>query len=201
MHLMNYMKKEKKLIVSLERKAFNAQVELEKVKDSSCNKCQEHETKIIELNQLIKFFEKCHKGLEEVLSKQRYSNNKTGLGFSNFNKPNTNKTVFVTANTISNSIEIKKMHVVSPSKSVNHRNNTKGRNYSNNFIKKNNSNVSNNSFNGNNSNSYHHIHKLTCFYCNTKGHTPNTCYIRNIVVFYDEFIWIKKYINPQAPKS
>ena len=33
--------KQKKQIVSLERKAFDAQVELEKVKSSSCNKCKE----------------------------------------------------------------------------------------------------------------------------------------------------------------
>ena len=41
--------KRKKQIVSLERKTFDTQVELEKVKGSSCNKCEEHETKIVEL--------------------------------------------------------------------------------------------------------------------------------------------------------
>ena len=122
--------KQKKQIVSLERKAFDAQVELEKVKSSSCNKCKENETKIFELNQVIKNFEKGHNGLEEVLSKQRYSNNKTGLGFSNFNKPSTNKTVFVKTSTNPNNIETKKMHVVNSSKNVNQRINSKRRNYS-----------------------------------------------------------------------
>ena len=185
--------KQKKLIVSLERKAFDAQVELEKVKDSLlCNKCKEHETKIIELNQVIKKIEKCHNGLEEVLSKERYSNNKIGSGVSNFNKPNTNKTIFVKKFTIYNNIETKKMLVVNSSKSMNRRNNSKERNYSNNFFKKNNSNVRNNFFNGNNFNSYLHVHKLSCFYCNTKGHTSK--------YLLHKFIWVKKGINQQGPK-
>lgn len=192
--------KQKKQIVSLERKAFDAQVELEKVKSSSCNKCKENETKIVELNQVIKNFEKGHNSLEEVLSKQRYSNNKTGLGFSNFNKPSTNKGVFVKASTISNNIETKKMHVVNPSKNVNQRINSKGKNYSNNSFKKNNSNVMNNFSKGNNFGS-HYVHNFTCFYCNIKGHTPNNCYIRNIGVPYGEYIWIKKGIDPQGPKE
>jgi len=192
--------KQKKQIVSLERKAFDAQVELEKVKSSSCNKFKENETKIVELNQVIENFEKGHNGLEEVLSKQRYSNNKTGLGFSNFNKPITNKTVFVKSNTISNNIETKKMLVVNSFKSMNQRINSKRRNYSNNSFKKNNSNVKNNFSKGNNFDS-HHVHNLTCFYCNIKGHTPNTCYIRNFGIPYGEFIWVKKGTNPQGPKE
>lgn len=192
--------KQKKQNVSLERKVFDAQEELEKIKSSSCNKCKENETKIVELNKVIENFEKGHNGLEEVLSKQRYSNNKTGLGFSNFNKPRTNKTVFVKSSTISNNIETKKMHVVNSSKSMNQRINSKRRNYSNNSFKKNNSNVKNNFSKENNFDS-HHVHNLTCFYCNTKGHTLNTCYIRNIGVPYGEFIWVKKGINSQGPKS
>jgi len=39
--------------LSLERKANDKNVELEKVKNSTCNKCQEHESKIVELNQVI----------------------------------------------------------------------------------------------------------------------------------------------------
>jgi len=191
--------KQKKQIVSLERKAFDAQVELEKVKSSSCNKCKENETKIVELNQVIKNFEKGRNGLEEVLGKQRYSKNKTGLGFSNFNKPNTNKTVFVKASTISNNIETKKMHVVNSSKDVNQIINSKRRNYSNNSFKKNNSNIKN-IFSKENNFGSHHAHNLTCLYCNTKGHTLNTCYIRNFGIPYGEYIWIKKGINPQGSK-
>jgi len=95
------------------------------------------------------------------------------------------------------------MHVVNPPKSMNHKNNSKGRNYSTNFYKKNNFYVKNNSSNGNNSNSYHHVHKLTCSYCNTKDHTPNanTCYIRNFGVPYGEFVSVKKGIDTQGPKS
>jgi len=149
---------------------------------------------------VIKKFKKGHDSLEEVLSKQRYSNNKTGLGFSNFNKPNTNKQVFVKASTISNNIKTKKMHVVNSFKNVNQIINSKRRNYSNNSFEKNNSNVKNNLFKGNNFAS-HHVNNFTCFYCNIKGHTPNTCYIRNFGILYGEFIWVKKSTNPQGPKE
>ena len=148
---------------------------------------------------MIKNFEKGRNGLEEVLGKQRYSKNKTGLGFSNFNKPNTNKTVFVKASTISNNIETKKMHVVNSSKDVNQIINSKRRNYSNNSFKKNNSNIKN-IFSKENNFGSHHAHNLTCLYCNTKGHTLNTCYIRNFGIPYGEYIWIKKGINPQGSK-
>lgn len=33
-------------------------VELEKVKNSTCNKCQDHESKTVELNQVINEYEK-----------------------------------------------------------------------------------------------------------------------------------------------
>ena len=135
-----------------------------------------------------------------MLSRQRYSNNKTGLGFSKFDKPNTNKKVFVKASTNSNNVETKKMHIVNSSKNVNQKSNSKRRNYSNNSFKKNNSNVKNIFSQGNNFGS-HHVLNLTCFYCNIKGHTPNSCYIRNFGVPYGEFIWVKKGINKQGPNA
>lgn len=98
------------------------------------------------------------------------------------NKPSTNKTIFVKASTTSDNIETKKMHSVNPPRRFNLRTNSNGRNYSN------------------NSNSYH-VHKSTCFYCNTKGHTPNTYYIRNYGVPYGEYVWIKKGTNLREPKE
>jgi len=121
--------------------------------------------------------------LEDVLSRQIYSNNKSGLRFSKFDKTNTNKTIFVKASTNSNNIETNKMHVVNSSKNVNLRINYKRRNYSNNSSKKNNSNVKNNFSKGNNFGSQH-VHNLTCFYYNTKGHTHIACYVRNYDVPY-----------------
>lgn len=41
-------------------------------------------SKIVELNQVIKKYEKCQISLGDVLSRQRYSNDKCGLDFSNF---------------------------------------------------------------------------------------------------------------------
>lgn len=74
------------------------QVELEKVKDSTCIKCNSLELKIGELNQVIKISEKCKLGLESFLSKQRYTNDTSGHVYSKFDKPSSIKTIFVMTN-------------------------------------------------------------------------------------------------------
>jgi hypothetical protein len=136
-----------------------------------CNKCQDQESKIVELNQVIKKYDI---GLDNVLSSQRFSNNKCGLGFSNFDKPSTSQTIFVkTTYNKFNNVEPKKVHGV-----IRHY----GRYDS--YLYKN-----------------HHVHKPICFYCNKKGHTPSVCYIRNYGVPYSEYIWIKKGTNPRGPKE
>lgn len=200
------MCKTKEINLSLESKVNDANVELEKVKKIACKQCQEHESKIVELNQVIKKYEKGQIGLKNVLSRQRYSNKKNEFGFSNFNKPSTNKPIFVKSSTTSNNVEPKKLHVVNPPKRSNVRNNSYCRNYSNvrnNSYGRNYSNFRNNSYNRNYSNnsydknnSYvHHVHKPTCFYCNTKGHTLNPLYIRNYGVSYREHVWVEKGFN------
>jgi hypothetical protein len=181
-----------KLILSLESEANNMKIELDQVKNSACTKCQSLESNIVELNQVITKYEKGHFGLEDVLSRQRYSNNKNGLGFSMFDKPSKNKTIFVKESTTSNNLEQKKVHIVNPSKRSNFRN------YSNIRNKSYNKNYSNARNNSNNFNSYH---KPTCFYCNIIGHTPNACYIKNVGVPNGEFIWIEKGTNHQGPKE
>ncbi|KAK2437759.1 hypothetical protein QL285_022616 [Trifolium repens] len=101
-----------KLILSLESEANNMKMELDQVKNSACTKCQSLESNIVELNQVITKYEKGHFGLEDVLSRQKYYNNKNGLGFSMFDKPSKNKTIFVKENTTSNNLEQKKVHIV-----------------------------------------------------------------------------------------
>lgn len=59
------------------------QVELKKVKDSTCIKCNYLELKIGDLNKVIKNYEKGQLGLESVLIKQRYTNDISGIGYSN----------------------------------------------------------------------------------------------------------------------
>jgi hypothetical protein len=108
-----------------------------------------------------------------------------------FDKPNKNKTIFVKESTTSNNLEQKKVHIVNPSKRSNFRN------YSNIRNKSYNKNYSNARNNSNNFNSYH---KPTCFYCNIIGHTSNACYIKNVGVPNDEFIWVEKGTNHQGPK-
>jgi hypothetical protein len=139
-----------KLILSLESEANNMKIELDQVKNSACNKCQSLECNIIELNQVIKKYEKGQIGLENVLSNQRFSNDKCGLGFSNFDKPSTSHTTFVKATCNKfNNVEQKKVHIVNPSKRLNVRFNSYGRNYfniRNKCYNKNYSNVRNNSY-------------------------------------------------------
>ena len=46
-----------------------------------------------------------------------------------------------------------------------------------------------------------HVFIPTCFYCNTKGHPPNACYIRNYGIPYDEYVRVRKEINPRESKE
>jgi hypothetical protein len=194
-----------KLILSLESEANNMKIELDQVKNSACNKCQSLECNIIELNQVIKKYEKGQIGLENVLSNQRFSNDKCGLGFSNFDKPSTSHTTFVKATCNKfNNVEQKKVHIVNPSKRLNVRFNSYGRNYfniRNKCYNKNYSNVRNNSYKKISSKISNSYHKPTCFYCNIIGHTPNACYIKNVGVPNGKFIWVEKGTNPQGPKE
>lgn len=141
-----------------------------------------------------------------MFSRQRCSNSKNGLGFSNFPKPSTSNKIFVKASTTSNDVEPKKIRIVNPSKISNVRNNLYGRNYSNfrnNSNSRNYSNFKNNSYNRNYSNNSHayHIQNPNCFYCNKRGHTPNYCYIRKYSVRYGEYVWVMKISNQQGLKA
>ena len=39
----------------------------------------------------------------------------------------------------------------------------------------------------------------TCFYCNTIGHTPTTCYTRKFGVTNGKYVWVEKGINLKGP--
>lgn len=108
---------------------------------------------------MIKKYEKGQIGLENVLSRQRYSNDKCGFEFSKFDKPSTSKTIFVKDSTQFNNVEPKNVHDVNHPK----------RSY-----------VRNNSY----VNIRNHVFIPTFFYCNTKDHTLNDCYIRNYDITY-----------------
>lgn len=101
----------------------DTKVKLEKVKNSTCKKCQDHESKIVELSQVINKYKKCQIGLENVLRSQIYSSNKCGLGFSNFDNPSTSHIIFVKTTNKFNNKESKKVHVVNHHKRPYDRNN------------------------------------------------------------------------------
>lgn len=46
---------------------------------------------------MINTYEKGQISLENMISRQRYSNDNCGLGFSKFDKPSTSKTISITA--------------------------------------------------------------------------------------------------------
>lgn len=59
-------------------------IKLDQVKNSICIKCQSLKSNIVELNQVIKKYENDQISLKNMLSKQIYSNDKCGLGYTKF---------------------------------------------------------------------------------------------------------------------
>ena len=68
-----------------------------KKKNLACKNCESLNFQIVQLKRVIERYEKGQIGLEEILRKQRYSDDKSGLGYSKFTKPSSSKTVFVKA--------------------------------------------------------------------------------------------------------
>lgn len=168
---------QKKQISSLQEKIDIMEKNSEKLKqNSACNKCKSLSFEIVQLNRVIERYEKGQLGLENVLNMQRYSNDKSGLGYSKFDKPNLNKTIFVKASSQSNQekIIVMKKDDLYNKKIIQNKSHTY---------------VTNSRFNP------------TCSYCGLHGHTPNTCHIRNISVPKGHFIWVKKGTNHQGPKA
>ena len=150
----------------------------ELIKNFACTKCESLAFQIVQLKRVLERYEKGQVGLENVLSQQRYSNDKSGLGYSKFSKPSSNKTIFVKA-----SDQLSKEKVNKP-KVVHHYPKRKR------FVKK---------------KSYPPRYKSnfepTCFYCGIKGHTPNACYVRNFSVAQGHYVWVKKGTNFEGPKA
>jgi hypothetical protein len=153
----------------------------ELIKNFACTKCESLAFQIVQLKRVIERYEKGQIGLEHVLSSQRYSNDKSGLGYSNFAKQTSNKTIFVKAK---EQIPLDK----SNKPKVVHQYNNRKRNKS--YYKK---------------KSYPPRYKSnfepTCFYCGIKGHTPNACYVRNFSVAQGHYVWVKKGTNYHGPKA
>lgn len=116
--------------------------------------------------------------MDDVLSQQRYANDKSGLGYFKINKSSSSKTVFVKASDKSNKERVNK------SNNVRHYPKRKR------FVKK---------------KSYVYRYKSnfvpTCFYYGIIGHTPNVCYVRNFSVASGHYVWIKKGNNYEGSKS
>ena len=82
----------------IERQSF-----LEKEKQNlTCKECESLSFQIVQLKRVLERYENGQIGLDNVLSQQRFSNDKSGLGYSKFNKPSTSKIIFVKASDQSN---------------------------------------------------------------------------------------------------
>jgi len=97
---------QKKQILSLEEKIDTMEKNFENEKQSylekekqnfTCKECDSLSFQIVQLKRVLERYEKGQVGLDNILSQQRFSNDKSGLGYSNFDKPSTNKTIFVKA--------------------------------------------------------------------------------------------------------
>lgn len=111
-----------------------------------------------------------------MLSSQRHSSNKCGLGFYNFDIPSTSQTIFVKATRKFTNKESKKVHATNHHKRPYDRNNF--------YVNK-----------------RKHVFRPIWFYCYAKGHTYNDFYIRNYGIPYGEYVWGRKGSNPREPKE
>jgi hypothetical protein len=177
---------QKKKIQSLEEKIdtmeMNFEVEkqsfLEKEKQNfTCKECDSLSFQIVQLKRVLERYEKGQVGLDNILSQQRRSNDKSGLGYSKFDKPSTSKTIFVKAIDQSNKEKVNKAQKVNhrPKKRLPKKKSYVPR-YRSNFVP-------------------------TCFYCGISGHTPNACYVRNFSVPSGHYVWVKKGTNYEGPKA
>ena len=112
---------QKKHILSLEEKIdiiekyfqIEKQNFLKKEKQNlTCKECESFSFQIVQLQKVLERYEKGQIGLNDVLRKQRFSNDKSGLGYSKFNKPCTSKTIFVKASDQSNKEKVNKAQKV-----------------------------------------------------------------------------------------
>ena len=158
----------------IERQSF-----LEKEKQNlTCKECESLSFQIVQLKRVLERYDKGQIGLEGVLSQQRYSNDKSGLGYSKFSKPSSSKTIFVRPKDQSSKEKVNKPKIV-------HQYPKRKR-----FVKKK-SYVPR----------YRSNFEPTCFYCGIVGHTPNACYVRNFSVASGHYVWVKKRTNYEGPKA
>ncbi|KAK2357503.1 gag-protease polyprotein [Trifolium repens] len=170
---MNFEVEKEKQNFEVEKQSF-----LEKEKHNfTCKECDSLSFQIIQLKRVLERYEKGQVGLDNILSQQRYSNDKSELGYSKFDKPSTSKTIFVKTIDQSNKEEVNKAQKVNHhlKKRLSKKKSYVPR-YRSNFVP-------------------------TCFYCGISGHTPNACYVRNFSVPNGHYVWVKKGTIYEGPKA
>lgn len=115
--------------------------------------------------------------MEWILSRQRYSNDKNGLGYSKFDKPSTHKTIFVKASDQYNKEKVNKVKNVRhhPKKIFVWKKSSVPR-YKSSFVP-------------------------ICFYYGIIGHTPNAFYVKKFSSVKWNYVWVNKGTNYEGPKA
>src|ERR1044072_401389 len=129
-----------------------------------CDKCPILESKVDELTKKVSNYEQGTSNLNAILNRQRYANDRSGLGFSKFTTPSksANKTIFVASTSKHDSRK-----TFAPPMKKNH----KRVSYAASKVV---------------------TKSHGCFYCSEIGHTPNHCYASLYGVPNGEYVWRKK---------
>lgn len=169
----------KEKVETMEKDFNNEEMNSKQKENFVCNTCESLTLQIVQLKRIIERYEKGQIGLEGVLSQQiRYSNDKSGLGYSKFSKPSSSTTIFVKDSDQSSNVKVNKPKVVHqyPKKKRFTKKKYYPPRYRSNFVP-------------------------TCFYCGIVGHTPNACHVRNFSVASGHYVWVKKGTNYEGPKA
>lgn len=106
---------QKKKKSSLEENIDTMEKDFEVKKQKQNFTCKEHESlsfQIFQFKWVLERYEKEQIGLHGVLSQPRYSNDKSGLDHSKFDKPNSSKPIFIKANDQSTKEKVNKVNHV-----------------------------------------------------------------------------------------
>lgn len=187
--LFKMVSKQKKLIVSLENNLDTMQKEFEKEKQNSvCKSSDSLKVQVMQLKGVIERYEKGEIGLKELSKRQKISNGKNGLGYSNFHKSRTSKTISVKEKDQSRKGQPKKdqprrnkpKNPQSGHPSQRNKNAKLKKKYVPRFKRN---------------------FKPTCLYCGIKGHTTNACYFGTYSIESGHYAWVKKGEKYEEPKA
>lgn len=181
--------KQKKLIVSLENNLDTMQKEFEKEKQNFvCKSCASLKVQVGQLKGVIERYEKGEVGLKKLSKRQKNSNDKNGIGYSNFHKSRTSKTISVKEKDQSRKDQTKKYQP--------RRNKPKNPQSGHPYQRNKNAKLKKKYVPR-----FKRNFEPTCLYCGNKGHTTNACYFGTYSIASGHYAWVKKREKYEEPKA